>query len=94
MTIRDIRYNDVWKTGIFLFSFLIGEDLNKEILALEDVTEDKLKNFKIIPEEKTNKLKKYCHQTTMNELLKTLKFVPSERKPLSILLKDLKSLEQ
>jgi hypothetical protein len=37
VTIKDIRSNDVWKTGVLVLTLLIGEDLSKDLLALESV---------------------------------------------------------
>ena len=34
ISIKDVRRNDVWKTGILVVTILSGEDLNKEVLAL------------------------------------------------------------
>lgn len=37
ITIKDTRFNDIWKVGLFIMTLLIGEDLSKEVLALEAI---------------------------------------------------------
>lgn len=43
ISIKDVRYNDIWKTGVFLLTLLTGEDLTKDLLALETFDETKIK---------------------------------------------------
>jgi serine/threonine protein kinase len=34
ISIKDIRNNDIWKTGVMVLALLSGEDLSKDLLAL------------------------------------------------------------
>jgi hypothetical protein len=43
-----VRQNDIWKTGVLILTLLLGEDLTKDLLALESIDETKVKEFKLI----------------------------------------------
>jgi hypothetical protein len=65
-----------------VLALLSGEDLTKDLLALESVDEGKLKEFKLLDEAKMGKLKKYLRGEDLSELMKMVAIIPSERPPL------------
>ena len=85
-TIKDIRHNDIWKLGILLLQVLLGEDLKKQVLGLENVDEEKVHTYKIVSDDRANKLKKVYKANFITEIVKTLNYVPSERKNLEELI--------
>lgn len=60
-----------------VLTLLSGEDLAKDLLALESVDEGKLKEFKLLDEAKMGKLKKYLRGEDLNELMRMVALIPS-----------------
>ena len=58
---------------------LICHDLSPELIALESISEDKIKEHHLIDEKKIYLARKYMKERHLKELTKMLAMVPSER---------------
>ena len=72
---------------------LTSDDLSKEVLELENISEEKASAHKLVAEEKLAKIKKFSKAGLVTEILKTLALVPSERKSMKELQKDFEEVE-